>query len=102
VDLISCPAGEHTGEADLYVVDKFNNECNRLRPPATPEPVRTARVPVRRLDDILSELEISRVDFIKLDAEGAELSVLYTALKLLNRGSRPAMLVEAQDVQTRP
>ena len=36
-----------------------------------------------RLDGILSELDISRVDFLKLDAEGAELSVLYAAMKLL-------------------
>jgi hypothetical protein len=39
---------------------------------------------------------------MKLDAEGAELSVLYGALKVLNRDSRPAMLVEVQDVRTRP
>ncbi len=102
VELIPCAAGEHTGEADLYLVDRFNDGCNSLRPPATPEPVGTVRVPVRRLDDILSELEISKVDFMKLDAEGAELSALYGALKLLNRDSRPAMLVEVQDVRTRP
>jgi hypothetical protein len=59
------------------------------------------RVPVRRLDDILAETEISKVDFLKVDVEGAELSVLYGALKLLHRESRPAMLVEVQDVRTR-
>ena len=60
------------------------------------------RIKVRRLDDILSELDISHVDFLKLDAEGAELSVLHGAMKLLNRDSRPAMLVEVQDIRTRP
>jgi FkbM family methyltransferase len=102
VELISCAAGEDAGEEELYVVDQFNDGCNSLRPPATPEPVRTIRVQVRRLDDILSDLEISKVDFMKLDVEGAELSVLYGALKLLNRRSRPAMLVEVQDLRTRP
>jgi FkbM family methyltransferase len=102
VELIACAAGEDAGDAELYVVDRFNDGCNSLRPPATSEPVRTVRVPVRRLDDILSELEISKVDFMKLDAEGAELSALYGALKLLNRDSRPAMLVEVQDLRTRP
>lgn len=102
VELIACAAGEDPGDAELYVVDRFNDGCNSLRPPATPESVRTVRVRVRRLDDILSELEVSKVDFMKLDVEGAELSVLYGALKLLNRDSRPAMLVEVQDLRTRP
>lgn len=101
VKLAACAAGEDPGEADLYVVDGLNDWCNSLRPPATPEPVKTVRVQVRRLDDILSELDIAKVDFIKLDAEGAELSVLYGALKLLNSKNRPAMLVEVQDVRTR-
>lgn len=101
VKMAACAAGEDPGEADLYVVDGFNDWCNSLRPPATAEPVKTVRVQVRPLDDILSELEIEKVDFIKLDAEGAELSVLYGALKLLNGKNRPAMLVEVQDVRTR-
>lgn len=101
VTLATCAAGEDPGEADLYVVDGFNDWCNSLRPPATAEPVKTVRVQVQRLDDILSELDIATVDFIKVDAEGAELSVLYGALKLLNSKNRPAMLVEVQDVRTR-
>ena len=102
VELIPCAAGEDLGEAELYVVERFNDVCNSLRPPDTPEPVKTRRVQVRRLDDILSELDISKVDFIKLDAEGAELSVLYGAMKLLNCNPRPAMLVEVQDIRTKP
>ena len=82
-------------------MDGFNDWCNSLRPPASAESVTTVRVQVRRLDDILSELEIPKVDFVKLDVEGAELSVLYGAMKLLQRESRPAMLVEVQDVRTR-
>jgi hypothetical protein len=55
---------------------------------------------VRRLDDVLAELEVKKVDFIKLDVEGAELSVLYGAMKLLHRESRPAILAEVQDTRT--
>lgn len=102
VELIPCAAGEDSGEAELYVVDQFNDGCNSLRPPATPEPVKSTRVKVRRLDEILCELDVSRVDFLKVDAEGAELSVLYGAMKLLNRSPRPAMLVEVQDIRTKP
>ena len=102
VDLIPCAAGDEPGEADLYEVNGFNDWFNSLRPPVTAEPATTVRVPVRRLDDILSELDISRVDFIKLDAEGAELSVLCGAIKLLSRSPRPAMLVEVEDIRTKP
>lgn len=100
VELVSCAVGEDPGESDLYVVDGFNDWCNSLRPPAAEEPSRTVRVQLRRLDDILSDLKISKVDFIKLDVEGAELSALYGAMGLLHRESRPAMLVEVQDVRT--
>lgn len=102
VELVPCAAGEASGEAELYVVNGFEDGCNSLKPPAIPEPVASQRVRVRRLDDILSELAISKVDLIKLDAEGAELSVLYGAMKLLNCSPRPAMLVEVQDTRTKP
>jgi len=35
------------------------------------EPTKTVRVSVRRLHDALEELDVSKVDFIKMDAEGA-------------------------------
>jgi FkbM family methyltransferase len=100
VELVPCAVGEDPDETDLYVVDGFHDWCNSLRPPAVEVSTTTVRVQVRRLDDILSELKISEVDFIKLDVEGAELSALYGAMKLLHGDSRPAMLVEVQDVRT--
>jgi Methyltransferase FkbM domain len=66
------------------------------------EPTKTVRVSVQRLDDALAELDVSKVDFIKVDAEGAELSVLYGVMRLLLRKSRPAILAEVQDVRTLP
>ncbi len=101
-ELVPCALGEYPGEADLYLVDGFQDWCNSLRPPAVDEPVRTVRVSVRRLDDVLAELGVSKVDFIKLDVEGAELSVLHGAMKLLQRESRPAILAEVQDTRTGP
>jgi len=100
--LVSCALGEHSGETDLYVVDGVQDWCNSLRPPAVDEPVRTVRVSVRRLDDVLAEHGVRKVDFLKLDVEGAELSVLYGAMKLLQRESRPAILAEVQDTRTQP
>jgi len=99
-ELVSCALGEDSEEADLYLVDGVQDWCNSLRPPAVDEPVRTVRVFVRRLDDVLAELGVRKADFIKLDVEGAELSVLYGAMKLLHRESRPAILAEVQDTRT--
>jgi hypothetical protein len=51
---------------------------------------------------VLRALGITRVDFIKLDVEGAELSLLHGASKMLERAARPAILAEVQDIRTRP
>src|SRR5882724_27140 len=48
-------AGSEAGEADLYLVDGFQDWCNSLRPPALPDPTSTVRVRVRRIDDVLAE-----------------------------------------------
>jgi len=100
--LVPCALGEDPGEADFYLVDGFQDWCNSLRPPAVDEAVRTVRVSVKRLDDVLAELSVNQVDFVKLDVEGAELSVLYGAMKLLQREKRPAILAEVQDIRTEP
>jgi len=100
-ELVTCALGEDPGEAELYLVDGIHDWCNSLRPPAVDEPVRTVRVSVRRLDDVLAESGVTKVDFMKLDVEGAELSVLYGAMKLLHRESRPAILAEVQDSRTK-
>ena len=57
---------------------------------------------VRSIDDVLHRLRIARVDFIKLDVEGAELDALKGATRLLRGAARPAMLVEVQDLRTQP
>jgi hypothetical protein len=59
-------------------------------------------VPVERLDDALKARGIARVDFIKIDVEGAELSVLQGAPELLRRSPRPVILAEVQDLRTKP
>ena len=43
-----------------------------------------------------------QVDFIKLDVEGAELSFLHGAQRMLRGDMRPAILVEVQDIRTAP
>lgn len=42
------------------------------------------------------------VDFMKLDVEGGELSVLQGAQRLLESAPRPVILTEVQDIRTQP
>ena len=95
-------AGSETGEANLYLADGFQDWCNSLRPPALSDSTSIVRVRVRRIDDVLAELGISKVDFIKLDVEEGELAALNGATRLLHGESRPAILAEVQDVRTLP
>jgi FkbM family methyltransferase len=102
VHIERCAVGSEPGEADLFLVDGFQDWCNSLRPPDVPDPTYTVRVPVRRADAVLAERRISKVDFIKLDVEGAEKAFLQGATQVLQSASRPAILAEVQDVRTRP
>jgi hypothetical protein len=58
-------------------------------------------VPAKRLDDVVRELGLPRVDFIKIDVEGHELRVLRGAEATM-RTLRPVLLMELQDASLRP
>ena len=96
-----CALGDQAGEADLFTVQGAQDWCNSLRPPAMNERTETTSVAVERLDDALWRLRVDAVDFVKLDAEGAELSVLQGAGELLRGASRPVVLAEVQDIRTK-
>lgn len=95
--------GDNDGNSQLYLVEGSETGCNSLKPPVlvsgTSRPV---RVPVTRLDHWLRKQNIELVDFIKLDVEGAELSVLKGAAEFLNRVPRPVILAEVANIRTAP
>jgi len=94
--------GEREGESNLYVVNNHETGCNSLHPPALPEAISIVPVHVISLDQWLAGYHLESVDFIKLDVEGGELSVLQGAEKLLERRPRPVILAEVQDIRTQP
>jgi FkbM family methyltransferase len=94
--------GSVDGLADLFVVDGEEDYCNSLRPPAVRAKTRKVAVEISTLDGFLERERIGRVDFIKIDVEGAELEVLKGASKLLDSRERPVFLIEVYDTRTTP
>jgi FkbM family methyltransferase len=102
VQIESRALGESKGTAELYVVRGTETGCNSLREPNVAQDTERVTVSVECLDRVLQDHGIERVDFVKLDVEGAELSVLRSAQQLLSRRPRPVLLVEVQDIRTQP
>jgi FkbM family methyltransferase len=94
--------GNETGSADLFIVEGQEDWCNSMRPPNVPASTNTVTVSVTSVDAYLGEKHIDRVDFVKLDVEGAELNVLKGAAGLLRSKRRPVILVEVFDIRTEP
>jgi len=95
--------GSQSSQAEFFVVEnKSEDWCNSLRPPVIHGTTKVVKVDVLPLDDYLDRATLSSVDFIKLDVEGAELSVLQGAQKLLQSAKRPVFMVEVEDTRTKP
>lgn len=92
VEVIQAACAADKGEMVLFVPLGDNSGVTSLAAshagPATP-----VTVPVRRLDDVVEELGLSRVDVIKIDVEGAETLALRGAAKTLTR-FRPRLVAE--------
>ncbi|MBZ5593592.1 MAG: FkbM family methyltransferase [Acidobacteriia bacterium] len=77
-------AGSNTGASSLA---RHNADISAENPPR-PYPVRG-----RPIDDVVRELDLTRVDAIKIDVEGAEVGVLRGAVDTLKR-FHPRLVIE--------
>jgi FkbM family methyltransferase len=88
---------QRQGEAEIKIADDEHSGQNTLGDFAYQiELARCERVPTSRLDDLVHQECLPRVDIIKLDVEGSELSVLAGASGVL-RKLRPLLLLEINE-----
>lgn len=79
---------DYNGEADLLLKDNPQGHSLLNGPTGKSE-----TVPVRTLSDICSSYEIDHIDFLKVDIEGAEISVLKDSEDVLENTEK--VLIEA-------
>ena len=93
-------ASGEEGEAPFFVVGGRQTAFNSLRPPAVSAPTQKIMVKTLTLDDYLENHRVQRLDFVKIDAEGAELEILMGAQKSLGQKFKPLIMIEASDLRT--
>ena len=80
-----------SGELDFFLAGSDNSSMSSLY--RSGDGYRPIKVPVRDLEDFTHRTGLSRLDFIKMDVEGAEPDVLEGGRRILTT-YRPQMLVE--------
>jgi FkbM family methyltransferase len=101
VQVVEVAMGETAGEAILNVVQGTEVGCNSLRAPDVDQPTIPVKVKIQPLDNFLTQTGVKKIDFVKLDVEGAEQSVLKGGEKYFNSVERPVILAEVSDIRTK-
>lgn len=82
---------DKTGTSAFFIPDKMGTGAASLEPTGL-DSVHSTAVSVITLDDYAETKNIKKIDFIKMDVEGAELLVLKGAKKVLKNFAPPIML----------
>jgi FkbM family methyltransferase len=90
-NVIICPFGAYSkeGKSKLYLSSESNGSHSLLK-----ESDKYVLIKLKTLDRIMVDQNVSKVDLIKIDVEGAELDVLKGARKIIFR-DHPKLLFEA-------
>jgi len=97
VRVLRVATSNHSGEADLLVAEEAHSGHNTLGDFGYPIMAqRKERIRAMRLDEIVRELRLTRVDVVKIDVEGAEYATLHGAADALER-FKPTILLEVSD-----
>jgi len=98
VAIVPAALGSTCGVADLRLAQGVHSGHNTLGKFAHDgvQAERFQRVDLETLDKVASDLGLGGVDFVKIDVEGAEASVIYGARHVLT-AMRPIILLEIND-----
>jgi FkbM family methyltransferase len=91
VELIKAAAGERSGLTRFHQ-HLIDSDQNSVFPLLTPAQSRVTEVPMVTLDEVADRLELAP-DWIRMDVQGFELSVLRGARKMLARPGTPVRIV---------
>jgi FkbM family methyltransferase len=93
ISTIPAALADKKGKLTFYIsenaADNSNSLVNNHRTDRKEEKI---EVEVNTIDDFIAEKKISRIDFIKIDVEGAELKLLKGAAKIIKK-DRPKMIL---------
>jgi len=91
--VLNCACGDHEGWADLFVPRGSSGAAGIYRTFSGVGKHDSYRVTLKRLDDIVSAMQLPGSIFVKLDVEGSELAVLRGAQSLLVE-RKPKLMIE--------
>lgn len=97
VTVVNTAVGDEPGEAALTLPAGGNMGMFTLGNVAGPK---SYKVQIRTIDDIISDLHVDSVDFVKMDIEGSEFRALNGARKTLEK-HRPPILIELNETALR-
>jgi FkbM family methyltransferase len=87
---------DHDAEMELSVDEEFQARDTLVLPQGRPVP--KIRVPLTTIDKLVTELKLPRVDFIKMDIEGAEKQAIKGAGNTIKR-FRPRMSLSSEHLE---
>ena len=98
VTVIPAAFGAACGTADLHLAQGVHSGHNTLGRFANDgvKAESVERVTVRTLDEVAAEIGLDRIDFMKIDVEGAEAAVIVGARRMIE-ATQPLILLEISD-----
>jgi FkbM family methyltransferase len=95
VQVFPLALAEQSGKSTFCVPRPGWESHGSLRPNDSFQVSSTAEVQTDRLDTVLSSLGSPKIDFVKMDVEGAEMGVIRGAAQFLSRPDAPPVVFEA-------
>jgi FkbM family methyltransferase len=87
------------GLTNFYTATQGKEAYSSMLPPLVNATATVSKIAVTTLDGYLERTKIPKIDFVKIDAEGAELKILEGGKHLFEQ-VRPTVLCEVADVRT--